>query len=80
MFAKENPHRKKRKKEKKEKKEKKISAYKTDIICVSKTYLDLSIPSNDDNLVLPGYNLVWVDNPTNTKRGSVCIYYHNFYI
>ena len=40
-------------------------------------YLDSSIPSDDDNLALPGYNLVRVDNPTNTKRGSVCIYYHN---
>ena len=30
-----------------------------------------------DNLELPGYNLVRADNPTNTKRGDVCIYYHN---
>ena len=28
--------------------------------------------------MLPGYNLVRADNPTNTKRGAVCIYYHNF--
>ena len=26
---------------------------------------------------LPGYNLVRADNPTNTKKGGVCIYYHN---
>ena len=26
---------------------------------------------------LPEYNLVRADNPTNTKRGGVCIYYHN---
>ena len=26
---------------------------------------------------LPAYNLVRADNPTNTKRGGVCIYYHN---
>ena len=26
---------------------------------------------------LLGYNLVRADNPTNTKRGGVCIYYHN---
>ena len=36
-----------------------------------------SIPYHDDNLELPGYNLVRADNPTNTKRGGVCIYYHN---
>ena len=49
---------------------------KIDIICLSETYLDSSIPSDDDNLELPGYNLVRTDNPTNTKRGGVCIYYH----
>ena len=54
-----------------------ISINKTDIICLSETYLDSSIPSDDDNLELPGYNLVRADNPTNTKRGGVCIYYHN---
>ena len=26
---------------------------------------------------LPGYNLVCADNPANTKRGAVCIYYRN---
>ena len=54
-----------------------ISINKIDIICLSETYLDSSIPSDDDNLELPGYNLVRADNPTNTKRGGVCIYYHN---
>ena len=54
-----------------------ISVKKTDIICLSETYLDSSIPSDDDNLALPGYNVVSADKPTNTKRGSVCIYYHN---
>ena len=47
------------------------------ILCLSETYLDSSIPPDDDNLELPEYNLVRTDNPTNTKRGSVCIYYHN---
>ena len=51
-----------------------ISINKIDIICLSETYLDSSIPSDDDNLELPGYNLVRADNPINTKRGGVCIY------
>ena len=42
-----------------------ISIYKIDTIC------------HNDNLELPGYNLVRTDNPTNTKRGSLCIYYYN---
>ena len=54
-----------------------ISINKTVIICLSDTYLDWSISSDDGNLELPGYNLVCRDNPANTKRGSVCIYYHN---
>ena len=47
------------------------------IICLSETYSDSSILSDNDNLELPGYNLVRADNPSNTKRGGVCIYYHN---
>ena len=55
-----------------------ISVIKTDIICLSETYLDSSILSDDGNLEFPGYNLVRADNPTNIKRTDVCIYYHNF--
>ena len=56
-----------------------ISINKIDIICLSETYLDLDfrISSDNDNLQFPGYNLVHADNPTNTQRGCVCIYYHN---
>ena len=45
--------------------------------CLSETYLDSSIPSDNENLELPGCNLVRANNPTNTKRGGVCIYYHD---
>ena len=54
-----------------------IYVNKTDIICLCETYLDSNISSDNVNLELPGYNLVRADNLTNTKRGSVCIYYHN---
>ena len=40
-------------------------------------YMDSSISSDDDNLELPRFDLVCPDNPTNTKRGCVCIYCHN---
>ena len=50
-----------------------ISIYKHDFICLSKTYLDSSIP---DNLIeIEGYSLVRADHPDNIKRGGVCIYY-----
>ena len=39
-----------------------ISTNKIDIICLSETYLDSGISSDNDNLELPGYNLVPTDN------------------
>ena len=46
-----------------------------DIICLSETYLDNCHHSDDDQLALPGYNLIRGDNPNNIKRGGVYIYY-----
>ena len=54
-----------------------LSVNKIDIIYLSETYLDSGIPFDNNNLELPGYHLVRTDDPTNTKRDSVCIYYHN---
>ena len=54
-----------------------ISINKFDITSLWETYLDSGISSDNDILELPGCNLVRIDNPTNTKRGGVCIYYHN---
>ena len=54
-----------------------ISINKIDIKCLSETYLDSSISSDNDKLELPGYNLVRADKTTNTRRDGVCIYNHN---
>ena len=51
------------------------SIHKFDIICLFETYLNSETLSNDENLNIPGYNLVRVDHLTNTKRGGVCIYF-----
>ena len=48
-----------------------------DIICLSETYLNCSIPYDDDNLEIPGYNLIRAYHPSKHKRGRVCIYYKN---
>ena len=40
-----------------------ISINKIDIICLSETYLDSNISSENDNLELPGYDLVRPDHP-----------------
>ena len=45
-----------------------------DIICLSETYLDSTIQSDNDNLEIPGYHLVRSDYPSNNKRGGACIY------
>ena len=56
------------------------SVYKFDIICLSKTYLDCSVLFDNDNLVIPEYNLVRSDHPFNTKRGGVCLYYKIYHL
>ena len=52
-----------------------IAVYKFNIICISETYFDTSITSDDGNLEILGYNLIQSDHPSNSKRGGVCIYY-----
>ena len=52
-----------------------IAVYKFDIICISETYLDTSITSNDGNLEMLCYNLVRADHPPNNKYSGVCIYH-----
>ena len=55
-----------------------VATHKFDIICLPETYLDSSIPTNNDNLDIGGYNLLRSDHPSITKRGGVCIYYKNY--
>ena len=54
-----------------------ISVHKFDIICLSETYLNSEIPSDDENLEIPGYNLAGENHPSKGKRGGVCVYYTN---
>ena len=49
-----------------------------DIICLSETYLNSSNSPDDETLEIPGYNLVRSDQPLNSKRGELCIYYKNY--
>ena len=52
-----------------------ITVHKSDIICLSETYLDSSTRPDDDNLEIEGYDIARADHLTNNKRGGVCIYY-----
>ena len=51
------------------------SVYKHDVIRLSETYLDNSVPSDESDLNFPGYKLVRADYPGNVKRGGACIYF-----
>ena len=51
------------------------SIHKFDIICLSEMYLNSETLSNDENLNIPGYNLIRVDHLSNAKRGGVFIYF-----
>ena len=52
-----------------------IILHKFDIICLSETYLDFTIPKDDNKLPISGYTLIRSDHVSNTKPGGVCIYY-----
>ena len=53
------------------------SVHKFDIIALSETYLNDTIPNNE--IETEGYSsdIFRSDHPTNTKRGGVCLYYKN---
>ena len=55
-----------------------MSVHKFDIIYLSETYLDSTVPLDDENFVISGYNLIRSDHPSNAKRGGVCLYYKNY--
>ena len=42
------------------------------------TFFNSDISCDDNNLQLPGFDLMKADHPSNTKRGGVCICYRNF--
>ena len=54
-----------------------ITVNKLGITCFFETYLDLSTRPDDDDFEIAGYYMARADQPTNTKRGEVCIYYKN---
>ena len=54
-----------------------LAVHKFDIVCLSETYLNSSFPFDDDNFDIPGYIMIRVNHPANSKRGGVCMYYKN---
>ena len=54
-----------------------VAINKFDVVFLSKTFVDSSNLSDDDNFNLHGCNVVRADHPSNTKKGGVCIYFIN---
>ena len=52
-----------------------LSVHKFDILCLSETFLDSSILDDDPRLAIDGYNLIRCDDPSNSRKGGVCIYF-----
>ena len=52
-----------------------VTQHNYDIICLSETFLTSSIDSSDTRILIDGYNLIRSDHPSDSKRGSVCMYY-----
>ena len=50
-------------------------AHKFNMICLLEAFLDSSIPTNDERLNMKGYKLRSADNPSDSKKGGVGIYY-----
>ena len=44
------------------------------IICISESYLNSHMFTNDDKLSIPGY-MLRADHPSDNRRGGVCVYY-----
>ena len=49
--------------------------HKFDTISLSEIFLNSSLRHDDDSLVLNGYKLIRADNPTDFKRGGVCMHF-----
>ena len=47
-----------------------------DMICLSESYLDSFVSSDNENLYMRDYNLVRAEHPGNIKTG-VCVYFKN---
>ena len=55
-----------------------VTQHDYDIICLSETFLNSSIPTNDDRKSIDGWNLIGINNPIDLKRDRVCICYKQY--
>ena len=49
--------------------------YNYDFICISETSPDSSVAQSSEEVQINGYSLIKPNHPSDSKRGSVCLYY-----
>ena len=52
-----------------------ITSNNFDLVCLSETFLDSTIPNDDVNMQINGYSLLRADHPNDIKCGGVCMYF-----
>ena len=50
-----------------------ITQHNYDIICLTETFLNSSILSDDNRITIDGYNLIRSHHPGNSKKGGGCL-------
>ena len=51
------------------------SVYNPTQLCLTETFLNSSIPRDDNRITIDGYNLKRSDDPSGSEKAEVCIYY-----
>ena len=51
-----------------------------DVICLSETFLGLSINSSDERITIEGYNLLLADHPSNKKGEESAFIIRNIFL
>ena len=54
--------------------------HKFELICLSETYLDSSISTEEKSLIIDGYALLCADHPSNTKKVEFAYIIKNLYL
>ena len=52
-----------------------ITSNNFDLVCLSETFLDSTIPNDHVNIQINGYLLLRADHPNDIKFRGVCIYF-----
>ena len=52
-----------------------ITQHNYDIICLTETFLNFYVLSDDNVITIDGYNLIRSDHPSDSKKDGVCICY-----